>query len=203
MSKHSDYRPHPWHGLSVGPEAPDRVHAYIEMTPSDRVKYEIDKETGYLIIDRPQKYSSQLPMLYGFIPRTYCGEQISALSPNAEHGDGDPLDICVLADAHIDRAGILVRARVIGGIQMIDGGEADDKIVSVLIGDSTFGHITDLSELPRPLVDKLCHYFLTYKMAPGMTSPPVNVDVVYGREHAHQVVLASMADYEALIQATR
>ena len=84
------WRPHPWHGLDAGPEPPRLVHAYIELTPFDLVKYEVDKVTGYLRIARPQRSSSQPPALYGFVPRTFCGRRVGSLSPQAERGDGDP-----------------------------------------------------------------------------------------------------------------
>src|SRR5690606_37394837 len=97
----SPWRPHPWHGLSIGLEPPLRVNAYIEITPFDLIKYEVDKSTGYLRVDRPQRTSSQPPALYGFIPRTYCGELTAALCPGALRGDGDPLDICVISERPI------------------------------------------------------------------------------------------------------
>ena len=114
------WRPHPWHGLSVGPQPPRVVHAYIEITTYDSVKYEVDKETGYLRVDRPQRFSSQPPALYGFIPRTYCGTRVGQLSPKSQRGDGDPMDICVLSERSISRAEVLLNARVIGGLRMID-----------------------------------------------------------------------------------
>src|SRR5258708_3189737 len=83
------WRPHPWHGLDIGREPPIFVNAYIEITPFDLINYEIDKVTGYLRVDRPQRTSSQAPALYGFIPQTYCGERIAALCPGASRGDGD------------------------------------------------------------------------------------------------------------------
>ena len=126
----STWRPHPWHGLSVGPKAPDVVHAVIEITPIDVVKYEIDKPSGYLRIDRPQRSSSVPPALYGFVPRTYCGTRVAALSPTSARGDGDPLDICVLTERPVDRNEVILDARVVGGIEMVDGGEADDKIIA-------------------------------------------------------------------------
>ena len=101
------WRPHPWHGLEVGPEPPRRVHAFIEICPFDLVKYEVDKTTGYLRVDRPQRSSSQHPTLYGFIPRTYCGPLVGQLMPEAIRGDGDPLDICVLTERPITRSEIL------------------------------------------------------------------------------------------------
>lgn len=124
------WRPHPWHGLEVGPEPPRIVHAYVEITPFDLVKYEIDRVTGYMRVDRTQRTSSQPPTLYGFIPRTLRGRRVHRLSPDAERGDGDPLDICVISERPLTRAEVILTARVVGGIQAIDGGEADDKIVA-------------------------------------------------------------------------
>ena len=78
------WRPHPWHGLDIGPKPPEIVHAYIELTPFDRVKYELDKKTGYLRVDRPNRTSAFAPTLYGFIPRTFCGKRVKAMMPEAE-----------------------------------------------------------------------------------------------------------------------
>jgi len=114
------WRPHPWHGLEIGSKMPDVVNAYIEMTPFDAVKYEVDKTTGYLRVDRPQLTSSMPPTLYGFIPRTYCGDRVKALSSQSVKGDLDPLDICVITEGPISRGEVILRARVIGGVQMVD-----------------------------------------------------------------------------------
>jgi inorganic pyrophosphatase len=189
------WRPHPWHGLEVGKAPPNRVHAYIEITPFDTVKYEIDKKTGYLRVDRPQRTSSQPPTLYGFIPRTYCGARVGKLCSEAATGDGDPLDICVFSERPISRSEVLLNVRVIGGLQMIDDGEADDKIVAVLENDSLWGDAEDISELPTALAERLRHYFLTYKQLPGEPSN-VRLDTIYGHEHACAVVEASMLDYQ-------
>jgi len=191
-----EFRPHPWHGLPVGPDPPRIVTAYIEIGPLDTVKYEIDKVSGYLKVDRPQSGAAQPPTLYGFIPRTYCGSRMAALSPAAERGDGDPLDICVICERTVTRADILLDAHVIGGLRMIDRGEADDKIVAVLRNDLYWGEVDDLRGLPPKMVERLAHYFTTYKQIPG-GSNVVSVAATYGREHAEAVVLASMADYEA------
>jgi inorganic pyrophosphatase len=188
------WRPHPWHGLEVGPNPPSIVHAYIEITPFDHVKYEIDKKTGYLRVDRPQRTSSHPPTLYGFVPRTYCGHQVGKLSPNSEKGDGDPMDICVLTERNVDKAEVIVNARVIGGMQMVDGGEADDKIIAVLDNDEFYGEIQNVSELPAVLVERLRHYFLTYKLVPGKENKVV-IEDIYGREQAEKVLRASMDDY--------
>jgi len=188
------WRPHPWHGLETGPEPPRRLHAYIEVTPYDLVKCEVDKETGYLRVDRPQRTSSQPPTLYGFIPRTYCGREVLRLCPKAQRGDGDPLDICVLSERPINRAEVILNARPVGGLQMIDGGEADDKIIAVLENDFLWGGVEDLSELPGVLVERLHHYFMTYKLSPD-SDHAVSIEQAYGLEHAEQVIRAAMNDY--------
>ncbi len=189
------WRPHPWHGLSVGEDPPGLVNAFIEITPFDFVKYEVDKGTGYLRVDRPQQTSSQPPALYGFIPQTYCGTRVRDLMPGAKRGDGDPLDVCVLSERQITRAEVIVPARVVGGLPMLDEGEADDKIIAVLVNDPAWSHVQDLADLPDVLVERLRHYFLTSKLVPGQSADVV-IEGVYGREHAHAVISASMADYE-------
>lgn len=194
MTTFARWRPHPWHGLAAGPDVPRIVQAYIEMTPFDSVKYEVDKETGYLRVDRPQPYSSQPPTLYGFVPQTYCGARVCALSPDAARGDGDPLDICVFSERPINRAEVLLNARVIGGFQMLDGDEADDKIVAVLNNDTIWREANELEDVPEALLERLRHYFLTYKMAPGEASA-AKIETVYGRDHALRVVEAAVLDY--------
>ena len=188
------FRPHPWHGLEVGPDPPEILNAYIEITPFDLMKYEVDKVSGYLRVDRPQRYSAQHPTLYGFVPRTYCDERVRSLAPAAKRGDGDPLDICVLSERAIARNEIIVRGRVIGGLQMIDDGEADDKIISVLENDYVWGEARTVSDVPSVLVERLQHYFLTYKLVPGQRAR-ARIARVYGRAHALKVVRAAMADY--------
>jgi inorganic pyrophosphatase len=191
------WRRHPWHGLYARNEeaaAEDVVQVYIEMTPSDVVKYELDKNSGFLMVDRPQRTTSSPPALYGFIPRTYCAEEVAARCHHADVADGDPLDICVYSERLITRADIVLNARVVGGIQMIDGGEADDKIVAVLEGDNIWGHVKDIADLPEIKVERLQHYFSTYKMIPGKENN-IKVDYVYGREEALKVIAASEKDY--------
>lgn len=188
------YRPHPWHGLSTGDDPPARIDAFIELTPFDVIKYEIDKRTGYLMVDRPQRTSSTPPTPYGFIPRTWCGPRVAALSPTSSRGDRDPLDVCVLTERPVDRTEILLKAHVIGGISMIDDGEADDKIIAVMDRDAVYGEASDIGEIPIALVDRLQHYFATYKLVPGVTSE-VTIAGTYGRDHAMKVVQASIEDY--------
>lgn len=194
MNEFHAYRPHPWHGLPAGPNPPEIVNAYIEITPFDFIKYEVDKVSGYLKVDRPQRTSSQPPALYGFIPKTFCGEAFRKLSPSSSRGDGDPLDICVISERPISKSEIIVTARPIGGLQMIDHSEADDKIVAVLEGDYVWGNVQDIGDLPPILLERLQHYFLTYKLTPG-SEAVVKIEKVYGRDHAQKAIQAALIDY--------
>jgi inorganic pyrophosphatase len=190
------WRRHPWHGLHIrADEAPEDVlQVYIEMTPDDVVKYELDKASGFLMVDRPQRTTSSPPALYGFLPRTYCAEEVAKMCPSVEVADGDPLDICVFSERHITRADIVLNARVVGGIQMIDDGEADDKIIAVLEGDNIWGDVKDIADLPSIKTERLQHYFSTYKMIPGKNIE-ICVDHVYGRDEALRVIAAAEKDY--------
>ncbi|MSR29575.1 MAG: inorganic pyrophosphatase [Phycisphaerales bacterium] len=187
-------RPHPWHGLRCGSDPPGIVQAFIEITPFDLVKYEVDKVSGYLRVDRPQRTSSTPPMLYGFIPRTLCGSRVAALSPHAKRADGDPLDICVLSERPIDKSDIVIDVRVVGGLQMLDSGEADDKIIAVLTGDPVWDAARDLADIPPVVIERLQHYFSTYKLRIGEANASTIRDV-YGFDRAAQVVTAAMDDY--------
>ncbi len=193
---------HPWHGIPIGEKAPNEVMVFIEIVPRDTVKYEVDKETGNLKIDRPQQYSNVVPANYGFIPQTYCGENIAKYASkksgkNIELGDGDPLDILVLSEHHIPRGDIILKAKPIGGFCLIDGGEADDKIIATLVGDKIYENFNDISELPESIVNRLQHYFLTYKQLPS--EPNVcEIAHIYGREQAYQVITESIKDYAKL-----
>lgn len=195
MDRFSKWRPHPWHGLDPGPNPPSELHAFVEITPFDLVKYEVDKNSGYLRVDRAQRTSSLPPALYGFIPRTFAGDRVAELMPGVEGGDLDPLDICVLSERPISRADVLVGARVVGGIPMVDGGLADDKIIGILPDDPVFGAIREVEDVPPALVGRLKHYFSTYKLRPD-SAPRVTVGDVYGRAHAESVVAAALEDYE-------
>ena len=194
------WRPHPWHGLEVGPNAPQIVNAFIEITPFDLMKYEVDKTTGYLRVDRPQRSSSQHPSLYGFVPRTLCGPRVGAISKLTAKGDGDPLDICVLSERPINRGEVILHARVVGGILMIDHGEADDKIVAVLDNDRFWADAHDISDIPDIIIERLRHYFATYKLIPG-EPVQVSIEQTYGRERAEQLVQAAISDYKDIYGA--
>jgi inorganic pyrophosphatase len=196
------FRSHPWHGVSMGPRAPEVITTYIEIVPTDTVKYEMDKVTGILRMDRPQQYSNVCPSLYGFVPQTLCAERVGALCASRTGrasvvGDGDPMDVCVLTEKVISHGDILVQATPIGGLRMLDGNEADDKIVAVLSGDAAYGDLTDIRECPPALIDRLRHYFLTYKQAPDRDTHLVEIAEVYGREDAQEAIRQSHEDYLA------
>lgn len=203
MSKRQINCLHPWHGISPGVKIPNIVTAYIEIVPTDTVKYEVDKESGFLKVDRPQKYSSLCPTLYGFIPQSYCAERVAQLGEEKSGyknlvGDGDPLDICVLTERPITNHGILVTTKPVGGLRMIDHNEADDKIIAVLVNDPVYGAFDDISDIPAGLVERLRHYFLTYKEIPGeVKHQAVEIPNIYGREEAFDVINRSFADYKA------
>ncbi len=198
------YRSHPWHGIDIGPEAPSVLRCFVEMVPTDTVKYEVDKESGYLFIDRPQKYSSILPAMYGFIPQTYSDYQVGGISANLLDrpdivGDNDPIDICILTEKEVAHGDILVNARPIGGFRMIDGNEADDKIIAVLQGDAVYQGYRDISDCPKPVIDRLRHYFLTYKDMPG-EKRDCEITHVYGVEEAYNVINAGREDYQNFVK---
>lgn len=192
---------HPWHGVMIGDNAPNVVTTYIEIVPTDTVKYEIEKNSGFLKVDRPQKYSNVCPTPYGFIPQTFCGSKVAEFCMEKTgrtniKGDGDPLDICVLTEKEITHSDILLQAVPIGGLRMIDDTEADDKIIAVMQGDGLFGHWKDIADAPAALTERLRHYFLTYKDAPGsVTKREVEITHIYGKEEAHEVIKRSYKDY--------
>lgn len=196
------FQAHPWHGLTPGADAPETVNAYIEIVPTDAVKYELDKHSGHLHVDRPQRFSSMCPSLYGFIPQTFCGDEVAKLGAERTgrfdiKGDGDPMDICVLTEKTFAQGNFFLRAKPIGGLRMIDGEQADDKIISILESDLAYGHIRDIGECPEALVDRLKHYFLSYKQLPGEAPRRVEIVDVYDREEALDVIRRSLIDYRS------
>lgn len=198
---------HPWHGVSPHVVGTSMIRAFIEMVPADRMKLELDKATGHLHVDRPLLYSSSCPNLYGFIPQTYCGELVAERCSKRTKrrgiiGDGDPLDICVITDSVFSHGDLFVTARPIGGLRMIDNKQADDKIIAVLKDDLTFGKIEDISQLPEAVINRLEHYFLSYKRSFASESkskkPIVSIPEVYGAEEAFEVIRLSLQDYQNL-----
>ncbi len=193
---------HPWHGITIGKDAPNVIKAYIEINPTDQIKYEIDKPSGHILIDRPQKYSNIVPALYGFVPQTYCDAKVAnyCMEKSGKEGivgDEDPLDIIVLSERHIDRGNILLDCIPVGGFRMIDGGEADDKIIAVLKDDQAYGKMKDISEVPEMVINRVKHFFLTYKEDPNSDGVNKKVEIThtYGREEALEVIKLSNEDY--------
>ena len=194
------HKAHPWHGIDLGNNVPEEVTAFIEIVPTDTVKYEVDKASGYLSIDRPQKYSNIVPALYGFLPKTYCGALVAELTNKVLkrwdiNGDRDPLDICVLTEKDVTHGDIIAKARPIGGFRLLDHAEADDKIIAVLKDDMIYGHYTDISQLPEEVVRRLVHYFTTYKDLPTDEKPRMVLTDIYGRKVAYDVIWRAMEDY--------
>ena len=194
------FQAHPWHGVSPGPKTPELINAYIEIVPTDAVKYELDKASGHLRVDRPQRFSSMCPTLYGFIPQTYCGTEVAELVERRTgltgiEGDKDPMDICVLSEKTFAHGSFFLRARPIGGLRMIDGRQADDKIIAVLEDDLAYGRILEVEDVPQGLVDRLKHYFLSYKQLPDDEPKKVEITHVYDRTEALDVIGRSLRDY--------
>jgi len=195
------FQAHPWHGVNPGAAAPQTVNAYIEIVPTDAVKYELDKHSGHLRVDRPQRFSSMCPSLYGFIPQTFCGEQVAKLcaertATTGIQGDGDPMDICVLTEKTFAQGNFFLQAKPIGGLRMIDGQQADDKIIAILEADLAYGQVQDVHQCPTALIDRLKHYFLSYKQLPGEAPRRVEIVGVYDRMEALDVITRSFGDYQ-------
>lgn len=194
-------KPHPWHGISVGPKAPDIIKVYIEIVPGDTMKYELDKESGYLKVDRPQRFSSISPVPYGFVPQTLCEHRVGQYCMDKTgrtdiKGDGDPLDICVITERNVPHGNLILDAIPVGGFRMIDGNEADDKIIAVMKGDALYGGAEDISDIPEQIVERLFHYFLTYKDMPGEEeSRNSEITDTYNKQEAFSVIQRSMEDY--------
>lgn len=170
---------HPWHGVGPGEKAPAIVRALIEIPKGSRAKYEIDKESGLLKMDRVIHSSFHYPVNYGFIPRTLGG-------------DKDPLDILVLSSVSVQPL-CLVEARVIGVMQMVDGGDADDKIISVAQTDPGVNYINDISELPAHFFGELRHFFEEYKKLENKT---VVVEEFQDKESAMRIVAEAIDFYK-------
>lgn len=194
LNNYLQWRPHPWHGIETGPRPPSLITVFVEITPFDHIKYELDKHSGILKIDRPQYTSSRPPTVYGCIPRTLSGAQVATLMTGATDGDGDPLDVCVVSSHPINQSQVILTARVVGGIPMLDDNAADDKIVGVLVGDAAWSAVADIDQLPHAIVEQLVHYFSSYKRIRNPTHS-YSIGAVYGHEHAEAVVAAAMRDY--------
>ena len=176
----------PWHHVSYGENVPERVNAIIEIPKGSRAKYELDKETGLLKLDRVLYSSVYYPANYGFIPRTYCD-------------DNDPLDILVLSQIDIHPL-CLVEAKVIGVMRMLDGGEADDKVIAVCANDMSVAHINDIDELPPHFIREMHHFFEEYKR---LENKVVKIEDFQGARLARKIVSHAIKDYEAKFGASQ
>lgn len=170
----------PWHDITYGENAPDLVDGVIEIPKNTRAKYELDKDSGLLRMDRVLYSSINYPANYGFIPRTYCD-------------DGDPLDILVLSQIDVVPM-CIVEAKVIGVMGMLDEGEADDKIIAVAANDMSVNHINDISEVAPHFVKELQSFFEDYKKLENKT---VHVEEIQNREVALEIVKKAIGDYNA------
>lgn len=170
---------HPWHGVSSGPKVPKEVNALIEIPEGSKTKYEIDKSSGLLKLDRVIYSSFHYPVNYGFIPQT-LGE------------DGDPLDILVLCSESIHPL-CLVEATIIGNMQMIDSGEKDDKLISVATHDPAVNHVKSMDELPKHFIAVLKNYFEQYKV---LEQKVVKIDQFQDKETAYNIITAAMERYK-------
>lgn len=171
---------HPWHDVSIGENAPEFVNGIIEIPKNCRAKYELDKDSGMLMLDRVLYSSINYPANYGFIPQTYCD-------------DNDPLDILVISQIDIVPM-CLVKAKVIGVMRMMDGGEMDDKVIAVAANDMSFNHINDIDDLPEHWVKELRSFFENYKVLENKT---VVVEEFQNKKIAMEVIQQSMVDYKA------
>jgi len=170
---------HPWHGVITGEQAPRIVNAVIEIPQGSRAKYEIDKPSGLLRLDRVIYSSFYYPTNYGFIPQTY-GD------------DKDPLDILVLSSLSIQPL-CLVTAKVIGVMQMSDQGDADDKIIAVAAHDPSINYINNIEELPKHFFEELRHFFQEYKR---LENKSVVVEEFQDKATAINIIQKSMLSYK-------
>lgn len=169
-----------WHEIEKSRIKADKFVAVIEIAKGSKVKYELDKETGMIMFDRLLHTSMMYPANYGFIPRTLGG-------------DGDPLDVLVLTSENL-MPGILVEARPIGMIQMIDDGEADEKIIAVATGDPFYKNVKSLDDLPKHTFDEMVHFFARYK---ELQNKVTEIKGVEGKESALRVIEDSLNNYIA------
>lgn len=176
---------HPWHHVPLGPDAPEVFDAVIEIAQGGKVKYELDKKTGMLRVDRVLYSSVVYPANYGFLPRTYAD-------------DGDPLDVLVLMQEPVDPLSLL-RVRPIGMMQMQDQGQDDIKIIGIHLDDPAFSNYWHISELPEHRLRELKRFFMDYKK---LENKEVMVKDFFGPERAKSVIQDAMKSYEEDIVPT-
>ena len=169
----------PWHHVNPNMQA-DIVNGIIEIPKGTRAKYELDKDSGLLLLDRVIYSSMYYPANYGFIPKTYCD-------------DNDPLDILIITQIDIVPL-CIVPAKVIGVMQMLDNGEADDKLIAVSAGDPSVNHINDISELPAHFISELRNFFEDYKKLEA--NKQVKVEEFLGKDVAIKILKDSFELYK-------
>ncbi len=169
----------PWHDVSRGENAPTAVTGIIEIPKGSKAKYELDKDSGMLKLDRVLFSAVHYPAAYGFIPKTYCD-------------DKDPLDILVLCSVEIVPM-CLVEAKVIGVMQMVDGDEEDDKIIAVAANDISVNHYNELEDLPPHTLREMQRFFEDYK---ALEHKSVTVQRFMGREDAYRIIEESIRLYD-------
>ena len=167
-----------WHDMSPKRITPTDFVAVIEIPKGSKKKYELDKETGHLMLDRILYTSTHYPANYGFIPRTYGDDQ-------------DPLDVLLLCSEEIEPM-TLVRCYPIGVITMIDNGRNDEKIIAIPFGDPTYNHYTEIRELPEHISDEMNHFFRVYKQLEGKDTI---VNELGDRAKAVEIVAAAIDNY--------
>ncbi|MBQ9743331.1 MAG: inorganic diphosphatase [Ruminococcus sp.] len=170
-----------WHDVAAKRIKPEDFICVIEISKGSKTKYELDKETGYIMLDRILYTSTQYPANYGFIPKTY-GE------------DEDPLDVLLLCAEPLEPL-TLVRSYPIGVITMMDNGRADDKIIAIPFTDPSYNQYTDISELPAHIFDEMKHFFSVYK---NLENKNTSVNEVRGREAALEIIRKARSDYKEI-----
>lgn len=169
----------PWHQLDAGHSAPETVNVVIEIPQGSSVKYELHKDSGMLMLDRTMSSAVSYPTNYGFIPQSYCE-------------DKDPLDMLVISEASIQPL-CIVEVKVIGVMKMLDAGEMDDKIIGVPVGDKAYNWMEDISDIPKPFLDRIKVFFKDYKK---LDHKVVEVDKFYDRTTAIQIVADALELYK-------
>ena len=173
----------PWHSVSYGDESGDLVNGIIEIPKGSRAKYELDKESGMLKLDRVLYSSFYYPANYGFIPQTFCD-------------DNDPLDILILSQIDVQPL-CIVQAKIIGVMRMLDQGEADDKLIAVCANDMSVAHINDISELPEHFLDEMRQFFEEYKK---LEKKIVKIEEFQGARLAKKIFQHAVRDYQNKIK---
>ena len=170
---------HLWHELEIGDVDKGEINAIIEISAKSKVKYELDKETGLIMVDRILSSSMVYPQNYGFLPQTYCD-------------DGDPLDVIVFSQCSFI-PGALLKIKVIGAIKMLDQEEQDDKLIAIHIDDPAFSHVTEIDDIPSHQIEEIKNFFETYKL---LENKKTSIEAVVPRKEAEAIIKKAIEDYQ-------